>query len=180
MGRRKRDSIPVKRIAITIKGRSEVFILRNELLVPRGAAVERAQRLRNAAAEVLQIREYHPNDGIVDMPHDHHSPWAQLPTSLTDHLLYHSDHDPELVDIDPIIQFEFETAVKKEFFDEQKMMSSNYGVINDFAWQERNESLCLIHREDSIKLDPGFEEEGQEEGQEQVQGRVRKRCHTNG
>jgi hypothetical protein len=67
MGRRKIASASVKRITITIKDRSEVFILSNELLECREAAIRKARQLSRHATEALQGLRDDRNQMIAKM-----------------------------------------------------------------------------------------------------------------
>jgi hypothetical protein len=54
MGRRKKRSLELRRIKVTVADRIEVFILKKELLIHREEEMARARMLQDAAALVLR------------------------------------------------------------------------------------------------------------------------------
>jgi hypothetical protein len=103
MGRRKISSASVKRITITIKDHSEVFILNNELLECREAAIRKARQLSRSATEALQGLRNDHNKMIYQM-----SPYPILPppdpisrpspTTFLHDLLHRGDNGADLFD----------------------------------------------------------------------------------
>jgi hypothetical protein len=103
MGRRKISSAAVKRITITVKDHSEVFILNNELLECREAAIRKARQLRRDATEALQGLRDDQSKVIDNM-----SPYPIFPpadqasrpslTTFLEDLIHQGDNGADLFD----------------------------------------------------------------------------------